>query len=196
MATLTPNTTVTVDNAPTSFSTVSLLQPTAFKVTIDRQYFANLEFFAQSVLHPAMSLTAAEVPYKRIGSVPFPGDKLTFGEVTAIIIIDEDLNAYTEMYNWIDSIVPISNTKNFETYTDTARNKTNVLASIDNDLNQYSDITLVINTNKNIPNRFIRFHDAFPIALSGIELESGADAEPAICTVSFRFTFYEIKTTS
>ena len=100
------------------------------------------------------------------------------------------------MYDWIDSIVPISNTENFATYTETAKNKTNVLASIDNDRNQYSDITLVINTNKNIPNRFIRFKDAFPVSLSSIELESGADAEPAICTVSFRFTHYEIKTTS
>ena len=28
-----------------------------------------------------------------------------------------------------------------------------------------SDITLMINTNKNIPNKFFRFHDAFPINL-------------------------------
>ena len=84
----------------------------------------------------------------------------------------------------------------FGTYTDTAVTKTNITASIDNDLNQYSDITLVLNTNKNVPNRFIRFHDAFPIQLGSIELESGADAEPATVSVSFRFTYYEIETTS
>ena len=100
------------------------------------------------------------------------------------------------MYNWIDSIVPLSDPKLFGTYTETAKNRTNVLASIDNDQNQYSDITLVLNTNKNIPNRFIRFHDCFPISLGSIELESGADAEPATVSVSFRFTYYEIKTTS
>ena len=95
-------------------------------------------------------------------------------------IVDEDLQNFIEMYDWMDSIVPVIILKyrKFATYTETAKNKTNVLASIDNDRNQYSDITLVINTNKNIPNRFIRFKDAFPISLSSIELESGADAEP------------------
>ena len=96
----------------------------------------------------------------------------------------------------MDSIVPVSDPSLFGTYTDTAVTDTNILSSIDNDLKQYSDITLVTNTNKNVANRFFRFHDAFPISLSGIELESGADAEPVIATVSFRFTYYEIKTTS
>ena len=86
--------------------------------------------------------------------------------------------------------------KLYGSFTDTAVTKTNVLASTNNDLNQYSDITLALNTNKNIPNRFIRFHDAFPISLGSIELESGADAEPATVNVSFRFTYYEIETTS
>ena len=112
-------------------------------------------------------------------------------------IVDEDLQNFIEMYDWIDSIVPhVSIQKTLQHTQKQAKNKTNVLASIDNDRNQYSDITLVINTNKNIPNRFIRFKDAFPVSLSSIELESGADAEPVICTVSFRFTHYEIKTTS
>ena len=70
------------------------------------------------------------------------------------------------------------------------------MASVENDLNQYSDITLVLNTNKNIPNKFIRFHDAFPISLGSIELESGGDSEPATVSVSFRFTYYEIESSS
>ena len=65
-----------------------------------------------------------------------------------------------------------------------------------NALNQYSDITLVINTNKNLANRYFRFKDCFPIALGALELESGADNEPVTCQVQFRFTYYEIKTTS
>jgi len=73
---------------------------------------------------------------------------------------------------------------------------TGSMSAIDNDMNQYSDITLVTNTNKNIPNKFFRFHDAFPISLSGIEMESGADGEPVVATVEFRFTYYEIKSTS
>ena len=172
----------------------SILNRNNFKLLIDK--VPTVEYYVRTVNIPGITFGEV-VQGAGVGlDAFFPGDKASFDTLEVSFIVDEDLTNFTEIYDWIDSIVPISNSKNFETYTDTAKNKTNILASIDNDQNQYSDITLVINTNKNIPNRFIRFHDAFPISLSSIELESGADAEPAICTVSFRFTFYEIKTTS
>ncbi len=172
----------------------SILNRNNFRLLIDK--VPTVEYYVRTCNIPGVQFSEA-VQAAGLGiDAFFPGDKASFDTLEVSFIVDEDLENFTEMYNWIDSIVPISNTKNFETYTETAKNKSNVLASIDNDRNQYSDITLVVNTNKNIPNRFIRFHDAFPISLGSIELESGADAEPAICTVSFRFTFYEIKTTS
>ena len=180
MAILTPNTTVTVDNAPTSFSTVSLLQPTAFKLTIDRQYYANLEFFAQSVLHPAMTMGAAEVPYKRIGSVPFPGDKLTFGEMTSIIIIDEDLNAYTEMYNWMQRLVETD----YQTPGD--RTETNPPST--------ADITVSVLSSHNNQTRQIRYLDCIPTLLGDISFEATTgDVEFLTFPVSFRFSYFEIK---
>ena len=172
----------------------SILNRNNFRLLIDK--VPTVEYYVRTVNIPGVTFSEAQQAAGIGIDAFFPGDKASFDTLEVSFIVDEDLTNFTEIYDWIDSIVPISNSKNFETYTDTAKNKTNILASIDNHQNQYSDITLVINTNKNIPNRFIRFHDAFPISLSSIELESGADAEPAICTVSFRFTFYEIKTTS
>ena len=172
----------------------SILNRNNFKLLIDK--VPTVEYYVRTCNIPGVQFSEA-VQAAGVGiDAFFPGDKASFDTLEVSFIVDEDLTNFQEIYDWIDSIVPISNSKNFETYTDTAKTKTNILASVDNDQNQYSDITLVINTNKNIPNRFIRFHDAFPISLGSIELESGADAEPAICTVSFRFTFYEIKTTS
>lgn len=57
-------------------------------------------------------------------------------------------------------------------------------------------VTLVVNTNKNIPNKYIRFYDAFPISLGGISFESGGDMEAVGVDVSFRFAYYEIESTS
>ena len=172
----------------------SILNRNNFRLLIDK--VPTVEYYVRTCNIPGVQFSEA-VQAAGLGlDAFFPGDKASFDTLEVSFIVDEDLQNFIEMYDWIDSIVPISNTENFATYTETAKNKPNVLASIDNDRNQYSDITLVINTNKNIPNRFIRFKDAFPVSLSSIELESGADAEPAICTVSFRFTHYEIKTTS
>ena len=172
----------------------SILNKNNFRLLIDK--VPTVEYYVRSCNIPGVQFSEAVQPAGLGVDAYFPGDKASFDTLEVTFIVDEDLENFAEMYNWIDSIVPLSDPKLFGTYTDTAVTKTNVTASIDNDLNQYSDITLVLNTNKNIPNRFIRFHDCFPISLGSIELESGADAEPATVSVSFRFTYYEIKTTS
>jgi hypothetical protein len=70
------------------------------------------------------------------------------------------------------------------------------MSGVDSDLNQYSDITLVTNTNKNIPNKFFRFHDCFPTSLGELELISGSDSEPVTCQVEFIFSYYDIESSS
>ena len=172
----------------------SILNRNNFKLLIDK--VPTVEYYVRTVNIPGIQFGEV-VQGAGVGlDAFFPGDKATFDTLEVSFIVDEDLGNFIEMYNWIDSIVPLSDPKLYGSFTDTAVTKTNILASTNNDLNQYSDITLVLNTNKNIPNRFIRFHDAFPISLGSIELESGADAEPATVSVSFRFTYYEIETTS
>lgn len=172
----------------------SILNRNNFRLLIDK--VPTVEYYVRTVNIPGVQF-GETVQSAGVGlDAFFPGDKASFDTLEVSFIVDEDLENFSEIYNWIDSIVPLNDPALYGTYTDTAVNRTNILASIDNDRNQYSDITLVINTKKNVPNRYIRFHDAFPVSLGSIELESGADAEPAIVSVSFRFSYYEIKTTS
>ena len=102
MAQLDTSITVSVDdtlNTSTGMNNLNYLQPTSFKLNIDHSKFANTQFFCQTILHPGLTMNSIEVPFKRISSVPFAGDKLTFSELTVIIIVDENLNSYTELYN-------------------------------------------------------------------------------------------------
>ena len=124
------------------------------------------------------------------------GDKVEFEKLSVSFVVDEDLENFKEIYDWMDSIVPIQDPKKYKTLTGTTATSTNRYSSSSGDLNQYSMITLVLNTNKNIPNRFFKFYDAFPTSLSGLELASGESGEAVTCTVDFRFTYYEIGTTS
>ena len=109
---------------------------------------------------------------------------------------DEDLANFKEMYDWMNAIVPVSDPTAFANFTGTEKTATGNYSDVTNDLAQYSDITIVVNTNKNIPNKFFRFHDAFPISLSGIELQSGSETDAVVATVEFRFTYYDIESTS
>ena len=172
----------------------SILNKNNFRLLIEK--VPTVEYYVQSVNIPSLSFVEVSVP-TRIGvNAFFPGDKVEFGNLSVSFIVDEDVSNYKEIYDWMDSIIPISDSVDFSTLTGTERTNLGQLADINDDLQQYSQITLVTNTNKNIPNRYFKFYDAFPISLSGIDLQSGSDAEPAICTVEFRFTHFDIETTS
>ena len=70
---------------------LNYLQPTGFKVIIDRENYPNLEYFVQSFQHPDVSLTPSELPYRKVRSIPLAGGSLDFGELSMSIILDEDL---------------------------------------------------------------------------------------------------------
>lgn len=155
------------------------LQPTSFKISIDRKNYPNLEFFCQSFIHPGMIMNAVEVPYKKITGVPFIGDKLTFNELQANILIDEDLKAYDEMYSWmrrnldIDHVSPSLRT---ESQPPTM-----------------ADMTLSILSSHNNTTKQVRYIDCIPTALSDIQFESTAGGESFIVfSASFRFSYFEL----
>ena len=75
----------------------NFLQPTGFRIVIERETYGNLEFFAQSVQHPGASVNAVEVPVPRIQGLPMPGDTISYGELSLNLILDEDLTTYKEV---------------------------------------------------------------------------------------------------
>ena len=68
-----------VDN--TTLQNTNFLQPTGYKVVINRKKFANLEFFAQSISHPDVSMAPAVTPFRQADAFQ-PGDKLEYSELT------------------------------------------------------------------------------------------------------------------
>ena len=83
-------------------------------------------------------------------------------------MVDEDLENFKEIYDWMDAIVPVHDPSSYSTLTKSTSTQSKLYQKAESDLAQMSDITLVINTNKNIPNKFFRFHDAFPINLENL----------------------------
>ncbi len=68
---------------------LNLLAPNGFKLTINREKFANTEFFVTSFL-PTLNLGETQVNFKNsVGYVS--GDTITFDPITLRLAIDEDL---------------------------------------------------------------------------------------------------------
>ena len=77
------------------------LQPTGFQLVIDRTNYPNLQFFVQDFTHAGVIMNTADLAFKKLAAIPFIGDKLTYNEMLANIILDEDMKSYTEMHNWM-----------------------------------------------------------------------------------------------
>ena len=177
MATLKPNTTVAVDGVNSELNNINLLQPTAFKLVIDRKHYKNLEFFCQSVLHPSATLSATEMPFKR-ANIAMTGDKLTFGELSAMVILDENMNSYVEMYNWMNRLV--------EQKDDGPLNRDDTVPPT------YSDITVSILSSHNNLTRRIRYIDCIPTTIGDLSLETTTTQQYLTFPISFKFSYFEL----
>lgn len=162
-------------------SNINYLQPTSFKITIDRKNFPNLEFFCQDFTHPGMIMNAVEQPFRKLASIPFVGDKLTFNELLANIILDENMNAYDEMYQWMRRNLDTNEVSQLN--ADLAANTPPTL----------SDITLSILSSHNNTTKQVRYIDCMPVALTDIQFQStSAGTEFITFGASFRFSYFEL----
>jgi len=158
------------------------LQPTGFKLVIDRTNYPNLEFFVQDFTHAGVIMNAADLSYKKIAAIPFIGDKLTYNEMLANIILDEDMKSYREMHTWMRRILDQDNI----TALDRFQNRTQRPPA-------QSDITLsILNSANNAIVRIV-YRDCIPVALTDIQFQSTAGGESFITFgASFRFTYFDI----
>tara|TARA_Y100000996_G_scaffold328988_1_gene265105 strand:- start:5102 stop:5608 length:507 start_codon:yes stop_codon:yes gene_type:complete len=162
-------------------SNLNYLQPTSYKLTIDRENYPNLEYFAQSVTHPGMIMNPVEMPYKQLSGIPFTGAKLTYNELSANLILDENLSSYDEMYNWMRRLLTQ------EEIPAIKRNfKTKVVPT-------YSDIVVSILSSHNNKTKQIKYIDCIPIALGDITFESTATGTEFVTfAISFRFSYFDL----
>lgn len=157
---------------------INYLQPTSYKLVIDRDNYPNLEYFAQTITHPGMILNPSEVPFRKIAGVPIVGGSLTFNELSATIILDEDMTAYDEMYAWIRRVVD--------------NQPVGALERNSGKPPTYSDITLSILSSHNNQTKQVKYLECCPTALGDINFESTATGTEFITfSVSFRFTYFE-----
>ena len=157
------------------------LQPTSYKLTIDRENYPNLEYFAQSLTHPGMIMNPVELPYRNVTGVPITGSKLTYNELSANLILDENLSSYNEMYSWMRRIL---------TQEELPAVKRNFRLK---QVPTYSDITVTILSSHNNKTKEIKYIDCIPIALGDISFESTATGTEFVTfAISFRFSYFDL----
>lgn len=152
--------------------------------------FPEITFFVQDVSLPSISLGVV-TQTSSVHEIPIPGETMEYGQLTCTFQIDEKLENYMAIHNWIVGLgYPsghqlyknlMANSKNSNSFSELAKG--------------YTDGTLTIMDNSYNPILSARFVDCFPVNLSGIEFTStSTDAIPLTSQVTFEYTYYEFQT--
>ena len=174
--------------------------PTQFRFMINQ--LPKVQFFTTAANIPDISLGEAVIPTP-FKNIPLMGDKLTYGNLDVSFIVDEYLENYITIHNWLIGIgFPKSRTQFSSFRSDTSNNPTSAktvspdtVGAATPDRGMYSDATLTILSNKNNPLVEVRYSDIFPVSLSALSYSQDAtDVTYQTAEISFRYKLYEIVT--
>ena len=168
--------------------------------------------------------TTANVPGITLGEAQYAtpmsdmfiaGDKLTFETLNITFIVDEELQNYRELWEWITGIgSPVKHTQ-WSDVLSKGDGLTTTFSAIGTDdqldsrtasvmqggtsteSNLYSDSTLIVYNSKNIPKVEVKFKNMFPTSLSSLEYsQESSDVEYFKASASFRYLYYEFATSA
>lgn len=166
--------------------------PSKFKFTITK--LPKVEFFTTNVLLPGVNLgdVIIPTPFKEL---PVQGTNLTFENLEISFIVDEKLENYIELHQWLVGIGFPSSRDQFSSFRE---RQSGAFPSSGNDramAGLFGDATLTITSSKNNPTVEVRFSDIYPVALSSLEFNQQAtDVDYLTASCTFSYTLYELFT--
>jgi len=161
----------------------NFLAPVGFKFTLSK--FPKVSFFSNTARIPDISLgTAIESTYLK--DIDIPGEKLTYGELNVRFLVDENLENYMKIHNWLTGLGFPESAQEFINKT-TNDNGQRDLGE------QYSDGALhILNSNYN-DIAVVKFKDLFPVYLTSLEFDATeSDVNYFTADVTFKYTIYDI----
>lgn len=176
--------------------------PTKFKFSITK--LPKVEFFTTAANLPGINLGEAVLPTP-FKQVPVMGDDLTFDNLEITFLVDEKLENYRELHQWLVGIgFPKSRTQ-FSSFKKDEATTFPTPTSVTGDSRNtgtpsgvqamFGDATLTIMTSKNNPVIEVRFSDLYPVALSGLAFnQQESDVTYLTATATFTYKLYEMFT--
>ena len=175
--------------------------PTQFKFGIHQ--LPLVEYFITAVDLPdiALATTVMNTPFK---DIPIPGEKLTYGPLSITFLVDEYLENYISLHDWITGLGFPEKRSQFSQFRDTTSNTpakagnqrpVDRIGSATPDAALYSDGYLMLLSNKNNPVVQIDFQDMFPTTIGALSYSQAAtDVDYLTMTASFEYKIFTLTT--
>lgn len=166
----------------------NFLHPNKFQLNFSR--LPNVQYFCQSVSVPGISMS--EVPQV----TPFvdlyrPGEKAIYDLLNITFIVDEEIQGWKEIHDWIRAMTFPTDFKEYQNLGTLSK-----ASGIRDNMGlqpQYSDATITLLSNANVPTYKFTFHEVFPTTLSTFVM-SASDTPDTIITAdaTFRYSYFDI----
>jgi len=168
---------------PNQIDNRNFLSPVGFKFTLSKD--PKIPFFCNSARIPEISLGSA-IQSTYLKDLDVPGDRLTYGDFSLRFLVDENMENYMAVHNWLTGLG----------FPETAQQFRDLLLNDDGqtDLNkQFSDGSLHILNSNFRDVAIVKFKDLYPTSLTSLEFEaSDNDVNYFTAEVSFKYTVYNI----
>jgi hypothetical protein len=165
----------------------NFLSPVGFKFTLAK--YPKVSFFCNSSRIPEISLGTAIQP-SYLKDLDVPGEKLTYGDLTISFLVDEGLENYMAVHNWMIGL-------GFPETTQQFKNLTTNDDGIRDLKEQYSDGSLSILNSNYRATANVKFKDLFPVSLTSLEFDSSVtDIQYFTAEATFKYTVYNIVDTN
>ncbi len=174
--------------------------PTQFRMAINQ--LPKVEFFITACNLPGINLGEAVFPTP-LKQIPIQGDELTFENLSVSFLVDENLQNYKELHDWLIGIGFPQSRQQFKNFRSQTANRPGATRGNSQDIGDvqpatpispmFSDGTLTILSNKNNPVVEVRFEELSPVALGALTFDQEAtDVQYLKATADFNYKYYEI----
>ena len=136
-----------------------------------------LAYFCQRVNIPSLGFGTSIQSNPTAIEIKRPGTRLIYEDLQVGFIVDEEMKNWLEIHNWLKNI------STYDTVHDYLKEE-----------QKTSSALLYVMSAAYKPLLSIYFHDIYPTFLTSIDFDSTSpDSEIIISTVTFSYTYYEIK---
>ena len=161
----------------------NFLAPVGFKFTLAKE--PKVDFFSNSCRIPEISLGTALQP-SYLKDIDVPGDKLSYGDFSFRFLVDENLENYMKIHNWLTGLGYPETTQQY-------KDLTTDLSGIRDSKEAFSDGALHILNSNYRDIAIVKFNDLFPVFLTPLEFEAtDTDINYFTAEVTFKYTIYNV----
>ena len=173
-------------------SDLDYLKPNGFKFQIHN--LPNVSYFCQAANIPAIQMGSPSLPTP-LSDIPYPGDKLSYGDLVIRFLVQENMSNYLELYNWLIGLGFPENHDQYKNWNESQRYRFPAISDKRlGALGNFSDADFFILDSDNNPNVKITYYDVFPVSLEGLDFDiSSGRADFLVGIAAFKYRHYTVE---